>query len=163
MRAVYKDTQGIEYSAPVVRDSDKWAMETSDGLVPIAYIFKDDRAGRLTFSHYRDDQPTPSEPDTRLHIEPKQPGQSSLAQLQAAAAKQVAQALADRQHRRQEILNDSAKRDAAKIAETRAINNQLANRLKPKREIIPPTELTQEHLSLAEQARWRKRKIEPES
>ena len=154
-RAVYRDSQGRTYSAPVELHDGKWVMVTSEGFAQINLHFDDDRAGRLEFVEYRDEPD-----DERLHIEPKQPGQSSLAQLQAAAAKQAAQALADRQHRRQDILNGSAKRDATKVAEARANATALAQRWNPKRpEPIAPIQVTDDIMALAEHARW-KRKIE---
>lgn len=156
-RAVYKDQRGQTYSAPIVFQDGQWLMRTSEGLAPITLRFDDDQGGRLEFVGYRD------EPDERLHIEPKQPGQSSLAQLQASAAKVEAQARAERQRTIQNQVAQADASDAAKVRQARAINTQLAQRWNPKRpEPIAPIQVTEDIMALAEHARW-KRKIEQQS
>lgn len=152
-RAVYKDQRGQTYSAPIVFQDGRWLMRTSEGLAPITLRFDDDQGGRLEFVGYRD------EPDERLHIEPKQPGQSSLAQLQASAAKVEAQARAERQRTIQNQVAQADASDAAKVRQARAINTQLAQRWSPKRpEPVPPQIPNKE--VMAEAARYRRKRTE---
>lgn len=154
MRAVYRDSQGHTFSAPIIQQGNKWQMQTSDGLVPIAYTFRDDKAGTLIFSHYRED--SRAEPDTRLHVEP---GTNSFAQLRDTGARATAEYQTQRQQQRQEILDALNQPDARKIAEARAINTQLAQRWSPKRpEPIPPT--IPDKAILAEAARFRRKRTE---
>jgi len=120
-RAVYKDQQGHTYSCPVeVRDG-VWAMLTSDGPQPIGYTFQDDVGGLLTFLEYREE---PEPEDLRLHIEPRQPGQSSFRQLPEARAAHINQERKAREEARaraQEISVNPTKVEAA-----RQINNGYA-------------------------------------
>src|SRR5260370_21716867 len=74
-RAVYRDEQGRTYSCPVEIHNGKWAMVTSEGLQPITFYFDDDVAGRLTFDYYRS-----QEPDSRLQLPPRLPGERSFLQ-----------------------------------------------------------------------------------
>lgn len=152
-RAVYHDKNGNTYSAPVEQRGETWMMLTSDGWQLIATTFDDDAGGRLTFSHYRE------EPDTRLHVEPKQPGQSSLAQLQSAAAKAEAQARADRKRNVQERVRQSNELDARRIQCARENNNLLATRWSRHRPDPVPPQIPSKEV-MAEAARYRKRKTE---
>lgn len=102
--------------------------------------------------------PDSAESATRLHVE----GQGFRA-LQYAGARATAAYQKQRGQQRRATLDALNAVDARKVAEARANATALAQRWNPKRpEAIPPTELTQEHLHLAEQARYRKRKIEPQ-
>lgn len=154
-RAVYHDKNGSTYSAPVEQRGETWMMLTSDGWQQIVATFNDDAAGMLIFSHYRE------EPDTRLHVEL---GKNSFAQLQDAGAKATAEYQTQRQQQRREALDALNQPNAAKIAEARVNSTAMAQKWNPKRpEPIPPTQLTQETIgSLAEEARYRRRKIEPQ-
>ena len=152
-RAVYRDSQGHTYSAPVFQRGDQWLMRTSKGLAPVTLQFDDDQGGRLEFVGYRD------EPDERLHIEPKQSGQSSLARLQSAAAKVEAQARADRYRNAQQLVAQTDAQDTAKVRQARAINTQLAQKWNPKRpEPVPPQIPNKE--VMAEAARYRRKRTE---
>ena len=152
-RAVYHDKNGNTYSAPVEQRGEKWMMLTSDGWQQIAATFHDDAAGMLTLSHYRE------EPDTRLHVEPKQRGQSSLAQLQSAAARVEAQARADRYRNAQQLVAQTDAQGTAKVRHARAINTQLAQKWNPKRpEPVPPQIPNKE--VMAEAARYRRKRSE---
>jgi len=118
-RAVYKDLQDRTYSCPAVKTEDRWMMMTSDGLTEITHTFQDDIGGLLTFLEYRED---PEPEDLRLHIEPRQPGQSSFRQLQEARAAHINQERKAREEARaraQEISVNPTKVEAA-----RQINNQ---------------------------------------
>ena len=64
--------------------------------------------------------PTPQEQDARLHLEPRAPGQSSLAQLQSAHAKMEAQARSARQQERQRVLIATNQPDLKKVQQARA-------------------------------------------
>ena len=165
MRAVYRDNQGRAYSAPLELHGDQWLMRTSDGLLqPIEYSFKDDKAGRLTFSHYREDQS--AEPDAKLHLLPRQPGESRFAQLQRTVGMNEMQARAERQQAIHDQVEqaDAQAADKARQArgQARAVNTQLAQRSSPKRPESVPPQIPAKEIT-AEQARWRKRKMEPEA
>ncbi len=82
--------------------------------------------GCLTFVEYREVE------DSRLHIEPKQPGQSSLGQLQAAAAKVEAQARADRQQQRQQALQTMNEPNVQKIQAARQYAAEVLHARKPR-------------------------------
>ncbi len=125
-RAVFRDRQGRTYSCPVVNNDGAWGMLTSDGPAPITLNFDDDVAGRLTFDSYREVE------DSRLHLEAKQPGQSSLAQLQTAAAKAEAQARRDRLEGRQQVLAATNQPDARQAQEVRRIQNEIAQQKRPR-------------------------------
>ena len=94
-------------------------MLTSDGPQPIGYIFQDDVGGLLTFLEYRED---PEPVDDRLHIEPRQPGQSSFRQLQEARAAHINAERKERELARAEAQNVLP--DPAKVEAARQINNQ---------------------------------------
>ncbi len=127
MRAVYRDKNGASYSCPVEMRDGEWAIVTSDGpTTPIPLHFDDDVAGRLTFDCYREAE------DLRLHIEPKQPGQSSLGQLQAAAAKVEAQARIDRQQQRQQALQTMNEPDVKRIQAAREYAAEVLHARKPR-------------------------------
>jgi hypothetical protein len=123
LRAVYKDKTGATYSCPVVLNKNQWMMVTSDGPQPITFYFEDDIAGRLTFDCYREEE------DSRLHIEPRQPGQSSFRQLQEANAVRVNAERKQREVARAEVQNDAAQ---AVDPNARDLNNQLALAKKPR-------------------------------
>jgi hypothetical protein len=71
--------------------------------------------------------------DTRIHIEPRQPGQSSFTQLKEAAnrAGEVARAARDRERR--EMLEKANQRDPRKVQQARHVNNLIAGQRRPKR------------------------------
>ena len=125
MRAVYKDKQGATYSCPVEIHDNKWMMLTSEGFQPITHEFQDDVGGPLTFVEYRKTE------DSRLHLEPKQPGQSSLGQLQSAAAKVEAQARADRRRAHQKTVQE-AQPDPRQVEATMRVNAEYAALKKPR-------------------------------
>lgn len=154
-RAVFKDQHGHTYSAPVVLNDGQWVMVTSEGFAPITQFFDDDFAGRLEFVEYRD------EPDERLHVEQ---GGDSFRALQASGAQAVADYRANRNRERRQLQEALNQPDARKIAEARANATALAQKWNQKRpEPIPPPILSKENIgALAEEARWRKRKIEPQ-
>ena len=123
-RAVYKDARGQTFSAPVEKRGDDWIMLTSEGPTPIAHHFDDDIGGRLTFVRYEE-----VEPDHRpLHIEAKSPGQSSLSQLQTAAAQREADYRRDREIARQRFLNEANAPNPHAVQQARDINNQFVQR-----------------------------------
>ena len=126
-RAVYRDQQGRTYSCPVVKKDGAWAMVTSDGHQPITHEFQDDVAGMLTFVEYREE-----ERGTKLHIEPKQPGQSSLAQLQSAHAKVEAQARSARHQERQQVLAETNQPDAQRVRQAREYAEKILHARKPR-------------------------------
>lgn len=130
-RVVFRDAQNRTYSAAAEKHGDTWMMLTSDGWQPIAATFDDDFGGRLSFVEYRD------EPDSRLHVE----GQGFRA-LQEAVAKERLRNEEERASARREALNAMNEPDARKIQQARAINNQFAQRLNPKRPepIQPPVD-----------------------
>jgi hypothetical protein len=119
-RAVFRDDKGAAtYSARVELRDGAWVMETSDGFQPITFYFDDDDAGRLTFSHYREE---PGPTDQRLHIS-RMPGESSFAAMQRAyAEREIVEQRKQRQAARAEIQN--ALPDPAKIQQARDLNNQ---------------------------------------
>ena len=125
-RAVYRDKEGRTYSCRVVEHDGAWAMVTSDGPQPITHEFQDDIGGLLTFVEYR------AEPDTRLHLEPRQPGQSSFAQLQSAHARAEAQARSARHQERQQALAAANQPDAQKIQEARQRAAEILHARKPR-------------------------------
>ncbi len=126
-RAVYKDERGATYSCPVEIHDNKWMMRTSEGFRLITLKFQDDVAGTLSFVGYRE-----AEPDTRLHLEPRQPGQSSLAQLQSAAAKVEAQARGERRRAHQKTVQE-AQPDPRQVAATLRLNAEFAALKRPRR------------------------------
>ncbi|SRR6266481_3110771 len=121
-RAVYRDKENKTYSCSVeVRDG-TWVMVASDGPRPITHFFDDDKAGRLIFDHYRE------EPDSRLHVEPRQPGQSSFRQLQEANAVRVNAESKQRELARTETQNAAAQ---SVDPSARELIRQLAKAKKP--------------------------------
>lgn len=153
-RAVYRDGNGCTYSAPLELHKGQWLMRTNQGLQNIPYVFHDDVGGRLLFESFREDQPAPPEPNTKLHVE----GQGFRA-LQEAGARATVQYQTQREQKRLEILDALNEQNAEKIAEARAHATALAQLWNPKRpEPIPPTQLTKEHLADAEHSRFRKGK-----
>lgn len=127
-RAVFKDSNGATFSAPVEKQTDgSWIMHTSDGLqLPINSEFHDDHAGPLIFSHYREE---PEPEDLRLHID-RLPGESSFGALQRAyAEKEIVEQRNQRQAARTEIQNVLP--DPAKTAQARNINEEFARLKRP--------------------------------
>ena len=123
-RAVYRnESSSATFSAPVEKTPDgSWVMHSADGQqLPIHLTFNDDAAGTLVFSHYRED---PEPEDLRLHVEPRQPGQSSFRQLQEARAAHVDQERKARGEARAHVQNVLP--DPAKVAQARDLNNQYA-------------------------------------
>jgi hypothetical protein len=100
-------------------------MVTSEGPRPITYEFQDDVGGPLTFVEYRKTE------DSRLHLEPKQPGQSSLGQLQSAAAKVEAQARGERRRAHQKTVQE-AQPDPREIAASMRVKAEYAALKKPR-------------------------------
>jgi len=126
MRAVYKNEQGATYSCPVEIHNGKWAMVTSEGLQPITFYFDDDVAGRLTFDHYRSE-----EPDSRLQLPPRLPGESSFRQLQRANVTRIEDERQNRLWARTEAQNAAADRDATAVAAAQELNSQILHAKKP--------------------------------
>jgi hypothetical protein len=124
-RAVYRNQEGRTYSCPVIERDGVWNMVTSDGPQPITHEFQDDVGGLLTFVEYRKTE------DSRLHLEPRQPGQSSLAQLQSANAKREAQARADRRRAHQTFVQ-AAQPDPRQVEATMRVNAEYAVVKKPR-------------------------------
>lgn len=77
------------------------------------------------------ESPTVPSPDSRLHIEPRLPTQSSFAQLQTAAAERVAEQRRLREAERVEMRNAPADQQA--IDRSRRLNNAFAERIRPRR------------------------------
>ena len=123
-RAVYRNARGQTFSAPVEKRGDDWIMLTNEGTATITQHFDDDVGGRSTFVRYEE-----VESDHRpLHIAVKSPGQSSLSQLQTAAAQREAEYRRDREIARQRFLNEANAPDPQAIQQVRDINNQFAQR-----------------------------------
>lgn len=123
VRAVYKDGGGKTYPCPIELRDGAWVMVTSDGTQPITFYFDDDIGGRLEFVEYR------KESDPRLHIEPRQPGQSSFRQLQEANVARINAERKQREQARAEAQNAAA---AHTDANARDLNAQFAQRKKPR-------------------------------
>jgi hypothetical protein len=122
-RVVYENSEGATFSAPVELRDGAWVMHTSDGFeLPINFHFTDDAAGRLTFSHYREEHTEP----VGIHV---QTGSSWADHKQAHAEQRLAVERKQREQARTEIQNVPP--DAAKVAQARDINNQLAHAKKP--------------------------------
>jgi hypothetical protein len=121
-RAVFQDEKSsATYSAKVELRDGVWLMETSDGFQLITLHFDDDEAGRLTFSHYREE---PEPVDLRLHLPERIGTESSFQQLQRAYVEK--EIIAQRKHRqaaRTEIQNVSPP-DPAQVAAARRINQE---------------------------------------
>ena len=77
------------------------------------------------------ERPTVPTPDSRLHIEPRLPTQSSFAQLQIAAAEKMAEQRRQREAERAEMRNAPADQQA--IDRSRKLNNAFAERIRPRR------------------------------
>src|SRR5260221_581549 len=127
MRAVYKDTANRTYSCPVEIRDNKWQMKTSEGFQDITFHFDDDIGGRLFFVEYRED---PKPEDSRLHID-RLPGESSFGALQRAYAEQKV-AVERKQREQARAHAQEVPVDAAAVARAREINNQLAQRMRPR-------------------------------
>ena len=118
-RAKYKDGQGRTYSCPVEIHNGNWMLVTASGLAPITHSLDNEEYGTVVFDSYREE---PEPIDLRLHIEPRQPGQSSFRQLQEARAAHIngeRKAREEARARAQEISVNPAKVQAA-----RELNNQ---------------------------------------
>ena len=70
--------------------------------------------------------------DSRIHVEPRQPGQSSFAQLQEAGNKAASAYRANRERERQQVQREM-QASSRQIAQVRNINNYLAAQMRPKR------------------------------
>ena len=80
------------------------------------------------------DPPKQTEPeDTRIHLEQRQPGQSSFAQLKEAAHRAGELARAARERERREMLEKANQHDPRKVQQARNTNNYLAAQMRPKR------------------------------
>jgi len=71
--------------------------------------------------------------DSRIHVEPREPGQSSFKQLKDAANRAGAVARAARERERREMLEKANQRDPRKVQQARNINNLIAGQRRPKR------------------------------
>ena len=79
------------------------------------------------------DPPRRAEPDdSRIHIEPRQPGESSFAQLKEAGNKAASAYRANRERERQQVQREM-QASSQQIAQVRNINNYLAAQMRPKR------------------------------
>lgn len=116
--AVYKDLAGRTYSCPVEIRDGQWMLVTTSGFAPITHTLDNEEYGEVVFDSYRE------ESDTRLHVEPRLPGQSSFRQLQEARASHVDQErkarVEARSRAQQAVVNP------AKIEQARDVNNQYA-------------------------------------
>jgi hypothetical protein len=74
--------------------------------------------------------PAPKVEDSRLHVEPRQPGQSSFRQLQEANLARVNAERKQREQARAEVQRVAA--DPNKISSARDLNNQLAQAKRPR-------------------------------
>lgn len=128
-RAVYKDAQGRTYSCPVQIHDGQWKLVTTSGFAPITHALDNEEYGVVTFHSYRE------EIDSRLHIEPRIPGQSSFRQLQEARAASID---AERKHRQkarteiQQVAPDpktQARERAAKEHAAQVLNARRPNGL----------------------------------
>ncbi len=89
---------------------------------------------RLLTAPTKPAEPPKIEPeDTRLHVEPRRPGESSFAQLKEAGAKAEAAYRANVERERREMLERANQRDPRKVQQARSTNNYLAARMRPKR------------------------------
>ncbi len=89
---------------------------------------------RLLTAPTKPAEPPKIEPeDTRLHIEPRQPGESSFSKLKEAANRAGEVARAARERERREMLEQANHRDPRKVQQARNTNNYLAARMRPKR------------------------------
>jgi hypothetical protein len=78
------------------------------------------------------DPPRTEPEDTRLHIEPRQPGESSFSKLKEAGNKAAARYRANRERERQQAQQEMQP-SSQQIAQVRNINNYLAAQMRPKR------------------------------
>ena len=138
-----------------------WRLQTAHGLKAIDFYLSESAAisGVIEFADYvirpaenlrpcdainavnavratlpwpiRPERPTVPAPDSRLHIEPRLPTQSSFAQLQQAASEKVAEQRRQREAERTEMRNAPANQQA--IDRSRRLNNAFADRMRPPR------------------------------
>lgn len=94
------------------------SVEVGNDVRPctITYSLDNEEFGIITFDSYRE------EIDSRLHIEPRQPGQSSFRQLQEARASHINQERKAREEARAHMQNVLP--DPAKVQAARELNNQ---------------------------------------
>lgn len=123
-RAVYKDAQGRTYSCPVEGSRRQWMLVTTSGFAPITHTLDNQEFGTITFDSYRE------EIDSRLHIEPRVPGQSSFRQLQEARASHINAETKAREEARARVQQTSV--NPAKVEAARQINNEFALRKRPR-------------------------------
>lgn len=153
--AIYKDTDGNQFRYPVFHTPIGWKLSgtidvvfylrepTAAGALIQFVDYKICPAQRLRPADYipyinavRATLPWPQKPaeppqvnteptDSRLHIEPRQPGQSSFRQLQEARAAQVNQERKQRELGRAEAQKVAP--DPNKIQQARRINQEFAS------------------------------------
>jgi len=88
---------------------------------------------RLLTAPTKPAEPPKTEPeDTRIHVEPRSPGESSFAKLKAAGNKAAARYRANRERERQQAQQEMQP-SSQQIAQVRNINNYLAAQMRPKR------------------------------
>jgi hypothetical protein len=154
VKAIYKDKDGNQFRYPVFHTPIGWKLSGTVDLVfyltePTAagglIQFVDYEicpAQRLRPADHipyinavRATLPWPQKPadppqintqptDSRLHVEPRQPGQSSFRQLQEARATQINEERKAREEARARAQQTSV--NPAKVAEARDLNNQYA-------------------------------------
>jgi hypothetical protein len=88
----------------------------------------------LPWPHKPMTAPTPTyvEPDGRLHIEPRQQGESSFRQLQRANAARIEEERQNRLQARTEVQNVAANRDVADVAAAQELNSQILRQIRPR-------------------------------
>ena len=123
-RAVYRDSQGRTYSCPVRVHDGNWVLVTTAGFAPITHTLDNQEYGVVTFDSCREEPA-----DLRLHVEPRQPGQSSFRQLQEARAAHINAERKAREEARARAQESSV--NPAKIAQARQINEELAKLKRP--------------------------------
>src|SRR6266436_4533534 len=149
MKAVYKDRKGYEYTAPLVKTAHGWKLQTPLGNRDIEFYLMSADNSVIEFVEYRLEAPTgirpvdyvqvlnawliqlplpqkPTDPpkqaepeDSRIHIETREPGQSSFKQLKDAANRAGEVARAARERERREMLEKINQRDPRKVQQAR--------------------------------------------
>jgi hypothetical protein len=165
MRAVYKDRNGYEYTAPVVKTANGWKIRTPLGERDIEFYLMSAEKSVIEFVEYRLNAPTgirpvdylqvlnawlvqlplpqkPADPPkqaepeySRIHIETREPGQSSFKQLKDAANRTGEVVRAARERERREMLEKVNQRDPRKVQQILNANNLMAAQMHPKRNI----------------------------
>ena len=123
-RAIYRDAQGRTYSCPVEVHDGKWVLVTTSGFAPITHTLDNEEYGVVTFDSYREEPA-----DLRLHIEPRQPGQSSFRQLQEARAAHINAERKAREEARARAQENLV--NPAKVQQARQINEEFAKLKRP--------------------------------